>query len=167
MDPVTSWDKSIDGKLYNLSYERIDNQHVVTVNGTPIEIKEHFMSLLLGVDEKFSFDGNEARLLVRVKSSKSFKSRFDYIPDIVVDGFLLGSRKKYIKRVHLLWIFVIAAICSSLSLWGGEWFLAAYIVIGAVATRYRPSSLSIAMFAAVLAVAVFVCALLLLLIGGY
>ena len=163
MSSIISWDTTIDSKPYSLSYERLDGRHVVSVNGTPIEVKERLLSILLGFDEKFTFDGIEARLLVKCKSSESLTSRFDFIPDIAVNGILLNRKKKYIKRANLLWVFAIAAACSTLSLWGGECFLAAYVVIGVLAFRYKPSSLSGGTFASVLVIAIFVCSLLLFL----
>ena len=51
------WESHIDGENYAFSYEKTKRKHILTVNGSPIEIKGGFISTVLDFDEKFVFDG--------------------------------------------------------------------------------------------------------------
>lgn len=163
MIQVSSWDKTIGGKRYSLSYERDGTKNVIAVNGEHIEVKEHLPSVFLGFDEPFTFDGIEARLLVRVKSPRPTSLGFEFFPDIVIDGTLLNRKKKYQKRSNLLWMLAVTVVFTALSVWLSDWVFLAYVVaISALSFRFKPSSLTAFSYAGILCVAVFICSMLLL-----
>jgi len=90
------WESQINGKTYNFSLKTL-GKYVLTVNGTPIPLKRGFLSFILWFDEKFTFDGIDARLVIEKK------------PDIVVDGIYVRSGKRYVERP--MWSLVLAVIC--------------------------------------------------------
>ena len=54
MKAIKEWNTTIDGKDYHFAYERTGGKtHIVKVNDYPIEIRERFLSILMGFDEKF------------------------------------------------------------------------------------------------------------------
>jgi len=98
MGKTTQWESKIDGKSYAFSHEKVKGRHILTANGLQTEIKGGFISALLGFDEKFTFEGREARLVIEKNK-----------PDVIIDGVYLQSGKNYIKRPA--WVLVFAIIC--------------------------------------------------------
>ncbi len=105
---ITEWESQINGKDYKISYERIKGKHVVTVNGEPTTVKCGFMSAMIGFDEKFMIDGNEARLVIARNK-----------PDIVVNGVFLQSGKEYIHRPAWAMGFALACVLIPIVSLGG------------------------------------------------
>ena len=99
MNQVTQWDTMIYGKQYKFTYETEEGRHIIAVNDDPpIEVEKNKFSKVLGIDKKISFDGMDARLVVRQKK-----------PDIALHGFFLQSREMYKHRAETL-LLVFAAL---------------------------------------------------------
>lgn len=98
MKKPIEWENQVDGKNYAFSYQKVKGKHVLTINGTPTEIKSGFKSSMLGFDEKFMLDGKEAQLVINNK-----------VPDIAVDGVFLKSGKKYVPSPA--WVVVFSILC--------------------------------------------------------
>jgi len=98
MGKLTQWESQIDGRTYSFSHERKRGKHLLTVNGTPVEIKGSFMSAILGFDEKIMLDGKEARFVFERNK-----------PDVAVDHVYLQSGKDYVKRPA--WVLAFAILC--------------------------------------------------------
>ncbi|MCL2253177.1 MAG: hypothetical protein FWC09_01910 [Lachnospiraceae bacterium] len=101
MSKLITWQSVINEQNYEFSYQKVKGKNILTVNGTPNTIKVGFLSSLLGLDEKFDFDGKEARI-VMVKGQ----------PDIVINDTYLKSGKPYIARPA--WAIVFAILCFAI-----------------------------------------------------
>ena len=106
MGKLSQWESQIDGSNYSFSYEKVKGKHILTVNGTPMEIKSSFLSMFFGFDEAFMLDGREARLVV-IKNT----------PDIVINETCVQSGKPHRKRPA--WVIVFAVLCGLLVILGG------------------------------------------------
>ena len=100
------WESEIEEKTYSFSYIKEKQQHVITVNNQPINLKPSFKSSILGFDEPFSFDGINARLVVSNKQ-----------PDVAVNGTFLQSKKAYVAAP--LWVLIFVLPCFILLITGG------------------------------------------------
>jgi len=96
MSKTAAWSSKIKGVRYEFSYARKGGKHTITVDNAPIEVKGSFMSVILGFDEAFTFDGTEARLVV------------GKTPDVAIDGTFLRSGKKYVQRPA--WVMAFAVL---------------------------------------------------------
>ena len=91
------WESTIDGQIYVFVYERIKGKHTITVNGDTTVVNGSFMSIVLGFDEPFMFDGKPARLVLEKQ------------PDVAYNDIYLQSGKSYIQRPT--WVIVFAVLC--------------------------------------------------------
>ncbi len=98
MEKVVRWTSDIDGKSYNFVYEKAKGNHTITVNEETHELNISLMSEITSFDEKFTFDGRDARLVIRKKQ-----------PDVVVDGICLRSGERYVGRPA--WSLIFAVLC--------------------------------------------------------
>ena len=108
MKKTTEWESQIDGKNYSFSHEKKKGKHLLTINGTPEEIKGGFMSSALGFDEGIKIDGKEARFVFERNQ-----------PDVVVDNKYLQSGKAYVKRPAWVLAFAVACILIPVAAIGG------------------------------------------------
>ncbi|MDR2888995.1 MAG: hypothetical protein LBV33_04040, partial [Lachnospiraceae bacterium] len=102
------WSGELNGKRYDISYQRVKGKNVVTTNGVETVVKAGFMSSLMSFDEPFTFDNINARLVV-VKGK----------PEVVVNDVYLQSGKPYQKRPDWLIVFVILCLLIPIVNLGG------------------------------------------------
>ena len=158
MNQTTHWDATVDSKKYSFAYKREENKHIVTVNSVPIEIKRHFLSYLLGFDEKFSHDGIEGRLLIKRRLSGNAQTPGVVIePDIAFNGILLQNGNKYVKRNNLVIILALMCLFIPLVILGGPYFLIGYIFMFFAIIPFRPSSFDVTNFITLFA---FICTII-------
>ena len=105
---ITQWYSVINNTNYNFVYEKKKGKHTLTINDVPHVIKAGFISTMIGFDEKFTFDGVDARLVIEKK-----------IPDVVINNTFLQSGKHYVERPRWSMIFVIICVLIPIVSLGG------------------------------------------------
>jgi len=132
---ATRWQSTIDGKDYTFDLQRMTKEYMLkqkeltgkylpvmgkyllTVNDEEIPIKTHSNGMFVELDESFTFDGKEARL---VQVGKEV--------DVVYNNFFLQSGKEYVGVPKWIWIFVF--LCILMPIIRGGRFSLAVIAIG-------------------------------------
>lgn len=108
MKAPTQWESDINGKHYAFLVEQVKGKQVVTVNGEPQTVKMGFASMWIGFDEKFTFDGMEAHLVINKNK-----------PDVAVNGIFLQSGKTYIQRPAWSMVFIVLNVLIPIVSLGG------------------------------------------------
>lgn len=101
---VIQWESNIDNKDYLFTYER--KKGTLEVNNEIIEIKRESISIYLGTDMPFTFDGKEARFVHHRKKI-----------DVFYEGYGLQSGQAYEPIPK--WGFIFIGICLLLPVFSG------------------------------------------------
>jgi len=99
-DNTIRWRSFIDGKSYDFEYRLVGfRTHLLYVNGQEFNLNKISTGMFVRLDEPFTFDGKEARL---VRLGKEI--------DVAYNDTYLRSKNKYVGIPKWVWFFVFMCL---------------------------------------------------------